>query len=155
MVVQNLHLPHIQTKSAKETLRRLGLLDQRCLIVYGEEVDLNFALSTRNIPEVDLMAAGGLNVYDVLKHPRLVLSRDALDHLDERFAAQTLWQVSDEDVWGDTVRSVPHKGSKPNWCPGWFRPRLKKCATPDSLGLEKRQESTAEGCHEETGCQSE
>jgi large subunit ribosomal protein L4 len=114
MVVQNLHLPHIQTKSAKETLRRLGLLDQRCLIVYGEEVDLNFALSTRNIPEVDLMAAGGLNVYDVLKHPRLVLSRDALDHLDERFAAQTLWQVSDEDVWGDTVRSVPHKGSKPN-----------------------------------------
>ena len=50
----------------------------------GAEVDMNFAKAARNIPNIDVLPAAGLNVYDILRRDTLVLTRDAVKHLEER-----------------------------------------------------------------------
>ena len=45
----------------------------------------NFALAARNIPNVDVLPVQGINVYDILRRDKLVLTRAALEALEERF----------------------------------------------------------------------
>ena len=54
------------------------------LIIAGAEVDANFAMAARNIPNVDVLPNAGLNVYDVLRRDTLVLTKGAVEHLVER-----------------------------------------------------------------------
>ncbi|MDR2901573.1 MAG: 50S ribosomal protein L4 [Lactobacillales bacterium] len=54
------------------------------LFVAGETVDTNFALSARNITDVDVLPAQGANVYDIFRRDVLVLSKDAVAHLEGR-----------------------------------------------------------------------
>ena len=49
------------------------------------EVDTNFGLAARNIPNVDVLPNAGLNVYDVLRRHKLVLTREAIDAINTRF----------------------------------------------------------------------
>ncbi len=55
------------------------------LIIGGAELDANFAKAAQNIPNVDVLPAAGLNVYDVLRRKTLVLTKDALESIDARF----------------------------------------------------------------------
>ena len=55
------------------------------LIIDGAEVDENFALAARNIPNVDVLPVQGINVYDILRRDRLVLTKAAVDALEARF----------------------------------------------------------------------
>src|SRR5690606_39885702 len=57
------------------------------LIIAGPEVDANFGLAARNIPHVDVLPNAGLNVYDVLRRQKLVLTKAAVEALEARFAA--------------------------------------------------------------------
>ena len=45
----------------------------------------NFAFAARNIPNVDVLPVQGINVYDILRRDKLVLTRAALEALEERF----------------------------------------------------------------------
>lgn len=56
------------------------------LIIDGDAVDENFARAARNIPHVDVLPAQGLNVYDVLRRDKLVLTKAALEAINERLA---------------------------------------------------------------------
>ncbi len=56
------------------------------LIIGGAEVDTNFALAARNLPHVDVLPVQGVNVYDVLRHDTLVLTKDAVAAIHARFA---------------------------------------------------------------------
>jgi len=62
---------------------KLGLIN--ALIVDGAEVDANFRLAARNIPNIDVLPIQGINVYDILRRHTLVLTRAALDALEARF----------------------------------------------------------------------
>ena len=53
----------------------------------GDAVDANFSLATRNVPHVDVLPAQGLNVYDVLKHDQLVLTKAAVEKIHARLGA--------------------------------------------------------------------
>ena len=55
------------------------------LIVGGAEVDVNFARAARNIPNLDVLPNAGLNVYDVLRRAKLVLTPDAIAAIHDRF----------------------------------------------------------------------
>ena len=55
------------------------------LIIDGAEVDQNFALAARNIPNVDVLPVQGINVYDILRRDSLVLTKAAVDALEARF----------------------------------------------------------------------
>jgi large subunit ribosomal protein L4 len=56
------------------------------LIIDGAEIDQNFALAARNIPMIDVLPIQGINVVDILRRKKLVLTKAALDALEARFA---------------------------------------------------------------------
>src|SRR3569833_343316 len=55
------------------------------LVTAGAEVDKNFGLAARNIPNVDVLPNAGLNVYDVLRRRTLILTKDAVEAINARF----------------------------------------------------------------------
>ena len=71
-----------KTGAMAAKLDKLGLTS--ALIVDGAEVDRNFMLATRNIPGVDVLPQRGANVFDILRRDTLVLTREAVEQLQER-----------------------------------------------------------------------
>ena len=72
-----------KTKALQKNFAKLGL--DNALIIDGAEVDANFALAARNIPNIDVLPVQGINVYDILRRQKLVLTKAALDALEARF----------------------------------------------------------------------
>ena len=63
-------------------LSTLGL--KSALIVAGAEIENNFALASRNIPNIDVLPVQGANVYDILRREKLVLTKAAVTALEAR-----------------------------------------------------------------------
>lgn len=72
-------------KTAELRGKFAGLGLENALIVDGASVQGNFALAARNIPNVDVLPVQGINVYDILRRGKLVLTRAAVEALEERF----------------------------------------------------------------------
>jgi large subunit ribosomal protein L4 len=72
-----------KTADLKKQLVKLGI--DNALVIDGAEVDTNFARAARNIAHIDVLPAQGINVYDILRREKLVLTKAALDSLKERF----------------------------------------------------------------------
>jgi len=72
-----------KTKALSQSFGKLEIVN--ALIIDGAEVDANFQLAVRNIPGVDVLPIQGINVYDILRRNKLVLTRAALDALEARF----------------------------------------------------------------------
>lgn len=72
-----------KTKALKTRFAQLGL--DNALIIDGAEPDPAFSLAARNIPNIDVLPVQGLNVYDILRRTKLVLTKAALDALEARF----------------------------------------------------------------------
>lgn len=58
---------------------------ENVLIIAGASVDAGLARAARNIPNIDILPNAGLNVYDILRRKKLVLSKDAVDAIHARF----------------------------------------------------------------------
>ena len=84
VVVDSLALPEAKTAALRATLGKIGLVN--ALVIAGAEVDGNFRLAARNIPNLDVLPNAGLNVYDVLRRRTLVLTKDAVEAINARFA---------------------------------------------------------------------
>lgn len=84
VVVDSLALPDAKTSALRASLGKIGLVN--ALVIGGPEVDGNFRLAARNIPNVDVLPNAGLNVYDVLRRRTLVLTKDAVEAINARFA---------------------------------------------------------------------
>jgi len=80
VVLENIDLKEIKTKAFSLVLETLGI--ERPLIVYSGD-NLNLDLSSRNIVGVKALKSEGLNVFDILKHKTLVVSRDAVSKIQE------------------------------------------------------------------------
>jgi large subunit ribosomal protein L4 len=76
-VVDDLPLQEYKTRRMAEILRELGLGESRVLIVIDAENQF-VERSARNLPRVSVLRVAGLNVYDVLRHQRLLLTRAAV-----------------------------------------------------------------------------
>src|SRR5713226_962130 len=72
-----------KTKALQKNFAKLGLTS--ALIIDGAEVEANFALAARNIPNIDVLPVQGINVYDILRRQMLVLTKSALEALEARF----------------------------------------------------------------------
>jgi len=83
VVVDDLAVKDAKTSALRGQLSKLGL--ENALFVGGSEVDKNFALAARNVPHVDVLPVQGINVYDILRREKLVLSKSAVEALEERF----------------------------------------------------------------------
>ncbi|MDP9127566.1 MAG: 50S ribosomal protein L4 [Pseudomonadota bacterium] len=71
-----------KTKKLAETFTKLGLVS--ALIIDGSNLDENFAKAARNIPHIDVLPEQGANVYDILRRDVLVLTKNAVEQLQER-----------------------------------------------------------------------
>ncbi|WP_062016695.1 50S ribosomal protein L4 [Aureimonas sp. AU4] len=83
LVIDDLTSAEGKTKATLSQFVGLGLTN--ALIIGGAEVNENFARSARNIPNIDVLPVQGINVYDILRRQTLVLSKAAVDALEERF----------------------------------------------------------------------
>jgi large subunit ribosomal protein L4 len=83
VVIDKAAVENAKTKSLSETFGKLEIVN--ALIVDGAEIDANFRLAVRNIPDIDVLPIQGINVYDILRRNKLVLTRAALDALEARF----------------------------------------------------------------------
>jgi len=75
-----------KTAALRAQFEALGL--KNALFIAGPEVDANFALASRNIPNIDVLPNAGLNVYDILRREKLVLTKAAVEAIEARFAVE-------------------------------------------------------------------
>jgi large subunit ribosomal protein L4 len=73
----------VKTGDLAKRFDKLGA--SNALVVDGE-FDQNFALSARNLAQVALLPAAGLNVYDIMKRDKLVLTAAAVKAIEERLS---------------------------------------------------------------------
>ncbi len=85
VVVDNLDLADAKTKVLVDILAGAGF-GKKVLVVDGEAVNEGFARAAGNIVGINVLPAIGANVYDILKHDTLVLTRAAVEKLEARFA---------------------------------------------------------------------
>ena len=83
IVVDTVALKEAKTAALRDQLGKIGVT--HALVIAGAEVDNNFKLAARNIPNVDVLPNAGLNVYDVLRRRTLVLTKDAVEAIQARF----------------------------------------------------------------------
>ena len=84
VVVDTLTVKEAKTAALRETFGKLGWT--KALIIAGPEVDTNFGLAARNIPHIDVLPNAGLNVYDILRADKLVLTKAAVEAIEARFS---------------------------------------------------------------------
>jgi large subunit ribosomal protein L4 len=83
IVIDNATLEAAKTKTLVGHFSGLGLTS--ALIIDGAQVHTGFAAAARNIPNIDVLPIQGINVYDILRRQKLVLTKAALDALEARF----------------------------------------------------------------------
>jgi large subunit ribosomal protein L4 len=83
LVVDKAAVDAAKTKALLGHFSKLGL--ENALIIDGAEIDANFSIAARNIPNIDVLPVQGINVYDILRRHKLVLTRAAVDALEARF----------------------------------------------------------------------
>jgi len=83
IIIDDLVAADAKTKAMTGLFETLGLTN--ALIIGGAELDSNFALAAQNIPNIDVLPVQGINVYDILRRGKLVLSKAAVEALEERF----------------------------------------------------------------------
>ncbi len=83
IVIESATLEAAKTKALVGHFSGLGLTN--ALIIDGAEVHNGFAAAARNIPNIDVLPIQGINVYDILRRHKLVLTKAALDALEARF----------------------------------------------------------------------
>ena len=84
VVLDKASVKEAKTKALHERFAKLGL--DNALIIDGAELEANFARAARNIPNIDVLPVQGINVYDILRRRKLVLTKAALDALEARFS---------------------------------------------------------------------
>lgn len=84
IVVDNIALKDAKTAGLRETFGKLGWV--KALIIAGPEVDVNFGLAARNIPQINVLPNAGLNVYDILRADKLVLTKAAVEAIEATYA---------------------------------------------------------------------
>ncbi|WP_254493030.1 50S ribosomal protein L4 [Bartonella sp. B1099] len=83
IIVDELTVKDARTKKLVSHFSKLGF--NNALLIGGKEIDINFSRAASNIPNIDILPIQGINVYDILRRSKLVLSKAAVEALEERF----------------------------------------------------------------------
>jgi large subunit ribosomal protein L4 len=83
VVVDELKLDSIATKEFAKVMKNLNV--EKGLVVLGNN-DQNVVLSARNMADVNTEVVNAINVYDILSAGKLVLTKDALEKIEEVYA---------------------------------------------------------------------
>ena len=83
IVIEALAAKEGKTKALRGHFDKLGVAN--ALFVDGAEVAAEVRSAARNIPNIDVLPVAGINVYDIMRRRKLVLTRAAVDALEARF----------------------------------------------------------------------
>jgi large subunit ribosomal protein L4 len=83
VVIDVLSVKDAKTKALRGHCDKLGL--SNALFIDGAEVGADVRSAARNIPNIDVLPVAGINVYDIMRRQKLVLTRAAVDALEARF----------------------------------------------------------------------
>ena len=83
IIVESLSQAQPRTKECKALLERVGAKGRVLIVADQVRRDDPVATSCRNLPDVMILHPQGLNVYDVLKHDTLIMTRGALGLVEE------------------------------------------------------------------------
>lgn len=86
IVLDSLSLEEPSTKAFKALLERLGVQGRALIVTDHVQRDSATAKSCRNLPQLTLVPTQGLNVYDILRHDVLIMTKSAVD------VAEEVWQ---------------------------------------------------------------
>ena len=84
IVLDNLDVKEGKTKALETQLGKLGF-GKTALVIDGDALNVGFARASSNLGSINLMPAVGANVYDIMRHDTLVLTRAAVEKLEARF----------------------------------------------------------------------
>ena len=83
IVWENAELAEGKTKLLRDSLKKAAL--KNALIVAGAAAPENFVSAARNLPQIDVLPVQGVNVYDIMRREKLVLTKAAVEALEARF----------------------------------------------------------------------
>jgi large subunit ribosomal protein L4 len=83
VVLDTASVKDAKTKALQSRFEKLGLAN--ALVIDGAEIEPKFRSAARNIPDIDVLPIQGINVYDILRRQKLVLTKAAVDALEARF----------------------------------------------------------------------
>jgi large subunit ribosomal protein L4 len=72
-----------KTKTLRASFEKAAL--KNALIIDGAALHAKFAIAARNLPEIDVLPVQGVNVYDIMRREKLVLTKAAVEALEARF----------------------------------------------------------------------
>lgn len=84
IVVEDITMPEAKTQAFSGILSNLNLAETKSLFVLGAKSDKNVVLSSRNLTNTSAVSSAEVNVYQILKSNKLVLSETAVKELTER-----------------------------------------------------------------------
>ena len=85
IVLENLELKNAKTKSMVEALKNIGIDKTAVLVTLGQNE--NVLRASGNIPGVEVTTSELLNVYDIVKCDKLVVTADAIKSIEEAYKA--------------------------------------------------------------------
>ena len=83
IIIEALNVKDAKTKALRSQFEKLGL--SNALLIDGAELAVDVRTAARNIPNIDVLPVAGINVYDIMRRHKLVLTRAAVDALEARF----------------------------------------------------------------------
>jgi large subunit ribosomal protein L4 len=83
IVIEALSVKDAKTKALRSQFEKLGL--SNALLIDGAELAADVRTAARNIPNIDVLPVAGINVYDIMRRHKLVLTKAAVDALEARF----------------------------------------------------------------------
>lgn len=83
IVAESLSLEQPSTKAFRALLDRLGVQGRALIVTEHVRQDDATAMSCRNLPDLTLMPTQGLNVYDILRHDTLIMTKGAVSAIEE------------------------------------------------------------------------
>lgn len=83
-IIESMDMKDAKTKKIAAAFEKNGW--NKPLIIGGEALNEQFAKAARNIKNVDVLSLAGANVYDILRHKQLVLTKEAVSQLEKRLA---------------------------------------------------------------------
>lgn len=82
LIVEDLNIGTNKTALLSEKIATLGL--RKALIIDGVEVNKEFIQAAANLKGIDVLPQQGINVYDIMRHDHLVLTKAAIESLESR-----------------------------------------------------------------------
>jgi large subunit ribosomal protein L4 len=83
VIWENASLAESKTRTLRDSFDKASI--KSALIIDGALVEANFAHAARNLPHIDVLPVQGINVYDIIRRDKLVLTKAALEALEARF----------------------------------------------------------------------